>query len=320
MFGSFPNLIVVSPQLSRLNDVLRFVEDDDIVLIHWRAQNHTIIPDFLQNYMDYKKKGESRARFRLGILHTANERNRMNWPWYVNADFVIRNYWVNAILPGNVQYIPLGPQYPHLCSPTELQETPFKYPRSFQVEVPDCSCRHLSITPASNRPFLWSFSGSMRRNRGRLLDIIKQREEIKDDGFVLVARQFGGDGLVGSKDPSKNPKTEHLKLIGNSKFVFCPCGNVMETHRIYETIILGAIPVIENCEPELSNFFPIPELLFATPKEMVQFVVNFKNRPKDIGKMQTRLIKWWKIYVQEIRKNVSKTVMSISPEVVGQNS
>lgn len=316
VFGGLANVIVVPPKYSKLRDVLQFAEQDDVVLIHWRvlsSQNHTIIPEFLRIYMDFKNRKASNYRLRIGILHTANEKNRMNWPWYVHADFVIRNYWVNKKLPAHVQYIPLGPQYPHLCGPTELHENEFISPRNFQIVTPSCSCGELSFLPSSKRRYLWSFSGSMRRNRGSLVAILNERKKL-DNGVVLVSRQFGGDGTVGSRDPSRNPKTEHLRIIANSKFVFCPCGNVMETHRIYEAVILGAIPVIENCEPEFSDFFPIPELLHPNGKEMVRFVVNFKNRTEDVMLIQARLRSWWLRYGQEIRTNVSRTVLSTIPK------
>lgn len=314
LLGGFANVIIVSPQYRVVNDIIHFVEEDDIVLTHWRIQNHTLIPDFLRSSIDFQKQNPLHKKFRVGIFHSANERNRTDWPWYIHADFVIRNYWVHNRMPAHVQYVPLGPQYPHVCFPDEIRVTHLKHPTPFQHVTPGCSCGKLSFKPASHRHYLWSFTGSLRRNRAKLVGILNQRTEL-DNGIVRLARKFGGDGIVGSKDPSKNPKTEHLKIIANSKFVFCPCGNVMETHRIYEAIILGAIPVIENCEPELSNFFPIPELLLSTPEEMVQFTVKFKNRSNDVMELQARLKSWWLAYVEEIRTNVSKTILGRTPSL-----
>lgn len=44
----------------------------------------------------------------------------------------------------------------------------------------------------------------------------------------------------------------YLKHIENSKFVLCPRGNGLDTHRFYESILMGAIPIVEN-----STLFPI---------------------------------------------------------------
>jgi hypothetical protein len=40
--------------------------------------------------------------------------------------------------------------------------------------------------------------------------------------------------------------TKYMDTIGNSRFVFCPRGNGIDTHRFYETVLMGAIPVVEN--------------------------------------------------------------------------
>lgn len=44
----------------------------------------------------------------------------------------------------------------------------------------------------------------------------------------------------------------YLNQIGDSKYVLCPRGNGLDTHRFYETILMGSVPVVEN-----STLYPI---------------------------------------------------------------
>ncbi len=38
----------------------------------------------------------------------------------------------------------------------------------------------------------------------------------------------------------------YMNHIGNSKYVLCPRGNGLDTHRFYETILMGSIPIVEH--------------------------------------------------------------------------
>lgn len=120
-----------------------------------------------------------------------------------------------------------------------------------------CECGNLRHALASRREFLWNFSGSLRRNRGYILRDIGNSSLLTGKGlFLSVAGKFGGEGKFG--DASEDPKGDYLTSITKSQFVFAPCGNAMETHRINEALSLGAIPVIENCEPPFSQLFSVP--------------------------------------------------------------
>lgn len=59
---------------------------------------------------------------------------------------------------------------------------------------------------------------------------------------------------------------EYMTQIGNSKYVLCPRGNGLDTHRFYETLLMGAIPIVEN-----STLYPIYK------QATVLVVDNFKN-------------------------------------------
>lgn len=49
-----------------------------------------------------------------------------------------------------------------------------------------------------------------------------------------------------NSDLSINGRLRYLDNIKKSKFVLCPRGNGLDTHRLWETLYLGSIPIIER--------------------------------------------------------------------------
>lgn len=50
----------------------------------------------------------------------------------------------------------------------------------------------------------------------------------------------------GRKFPIKSWDDEYFKLLANSEFVLCPNGDYIWTYRFFESIMCGAIPIIED--------------------------------------------------------------------------
>lgn len=75
---------------------------------------------------------------------------------------------------------------------------------------------------------------------------------IADILVLKVEHAFRGDGPMGNVE--KDPRSALLEEMLDSRVVFAPCGNVMEAHHIYNAIMNGAIPIIENCEYGRSSF------------------------------------------------------------------
>lgn len=62
----------------------------------WRGeQKHTEAPDGLLKLLQFRKmmraERKSGAHIKVGVIHVANEQDRVNWPWYTLPDFVLRN-------------------------------------------------------------------------------------------------------------------------------------------------------------------------------------------------------------------------------------
>jgi hypothetical protein len=68
-------------------------------------------------------------------------------------------------------------------------------------------------------------------------------------GTNVVARAeclkaFEGDPRVVRKDPVGRTQPEYYEDMCHSKFVLCPQGTGMDTHRVYEALACGATPVV----------------------------------------------------------------------------
>ena len=295
MLGGFDNTRIAAD----VAEVKNRARSGDVVIILHRFKRSE--PPALAELNEWRNSTSDASKLRVGVFHVANERNRTGWAWYPNADFVLRNYWLPDGFPGHVQYIPLHAQMPSACTP-EAPTDP-TMPKSM------CTCGNLVIPRARNRTKLYSFSGSLRGSRAELLERIRASKVLKSkSGVISVSRSFGGDG--------KHPKIRHIKSILDSKFVFSPCGNVMETHRTYEALALGAIPVLENCEDERTNrFFPFRELVFDTHREMVEFVESFAD---DDGTradaLQAKSREWWIKYNEQITRNVTRLLTIPTPK------
>ena len=66
-------------------------------------------------------------------------------------------------------------------------------------------------------------------------------ELFKDKQFVNVEKGINGQGF-----------DFYIDNIYNHKFVICPRGNGLDTHRIWETLYLGSIPVVRK---DINNWF-----------------------------------------------------------------
>jgi hypothetical protein len=64
---------------------------------------------------------------------------------------------------------------------------------------------------------------------------------------------FGGDPRLVRKDPHGRTQIEYYTDIRRSRFVLCPEGVGTDTHRIYEALYFGAVPVV--LRNSLSSFY-----------------------------------------------------------------
>lgn len=325
MLGNYKHIFVVSQSERAIDQIINEVDKKDIILFSWRTiegSDHTTLPKTAEILLKKRQEANESSNLRsvrIGIFHIANEKNRKDFPWYSRVDFVLRNYWIPQP-PPHVLYIPLAPQYSDSCLPNSVfQNGTLNQPNNngfvFDKSTKTCNCGEMTSRRASKRKNLWMFSGSLRGSRAQLVKQLNSSTTLKNEGIIHIARAFGGDGVVGSRNPSENPKTSYLNIISESAFVFAPCGNVMETHRIYEAVSVGAIPVIQNCDPRNSRFFPFDKLIIGNGTNgMMAFVEKYLHNGKEADKLQREMMNWWQKYINELQRNVSMTAEKVIPQ------
>lgn len=75
--------------------------------------------------------------------------------------------------------------------------------------------------------------------------------------------------------------------MSNSKFVLCPRGKGIDTHRFYETVLMGAIPIVETSSLDLiynkstslilPNIDSLNETMLNSPNDFIKDM-NFSKK------------------------------------------
>lgn len=126
-----------------------------------------------------------------------------------------------------------------------------------------------------DRQYTYTFAGLITKSRHDLIRDWVSNNITKDkfslpitDSFINKKRSkifnfFNIDSTVsktignliiwssnrGRKFPIKSWDDEYFKVLGDSQFVLCPSGVCIWSYRFFESILCGAIPIVEsNCE------------------------------------------------------------------------
>jgi hypothetical protein len=153
-----------------------------------------------------------------------------------------------------------------------------------------------------------------------MFDVIN--EEIDKDNLVylnfsvntfpwvrnLVYDKFKSENWVkiGNPVPTIDGRKTYLREIKSSKFVLCPRGNGIDTHRIWESLYMGSIPIViyENAH---HLFTDLPILFINNWEELTYDFLNKKyeemiNQNWNYDKLK---IDYWKKFIKEkISQNI----------------
>ena len=120
-------------------------------------------------------------------------------------------------------------------------------PRALRIYAINTTVRHPQLTTI---PLGFLDSGlehipNIRPSADRHIEIYSNFKQ----GTNVVARDeclkaFEGDPRVVRKDPTGRGKPEYYEDMCHSKFVLCPIGTGIDTHRVYEALACGATPVV----------------------------------------------------------------------------
>mgnify|MGYP003111736177 CR=1 FL=1 len=121
------------------------------------------------------------------------------------------------------------------------------------VPIPHYSCTYNTkrIKPWSERKYLYSFMGSFITHpiRKKIYEVLKDR----DDCLIIDTGQWHFEG---AKEKQKNNSKTYEEVLGNTKFSLCPRGTGPSTIRIWESMAMGAKPII------ISDFLKMPMEMF----------------------------------------------------------
>jgi len=89
---------------------------------------------------------------------------------------------------------------------------------------------------------------------------------------------------------------EYLKELSKYKFSLCPPGNGLDTHRVWESLLVGTIPIVEDIA--LNNNFikmGIPLVLYRTIDEIEQNISKKTYIDTNNFLKFTQIDYWWNI-------------------------
>jgi hypothetical protein len=208
---------------------------------------------------------------RKGLFHLADESFTGGYEMYSNFDFVLRNYHSTIFNNAGIKILPLG----FTNNMMSVSET----------------------RPVTKRRFLWSFAGFKRAAR---LDMFKNLKSIEPYKCYLFDNQ-GQQPLL--------DRAEFTALLSDSVFAPCPMGNtVLESFRIYESLEMGCIPIVERrrwmpyCD-RLMPGHPLPS--FSNWRKARQFVEGLSKDQSRMTAYQHDVAEWWQKYKVELRKDIT---------------
>lgn len=106
--------------------------------------------------------------------------------------------------------------------------------------------------------------------------------------------------LVSETNFNMDGRLRYLSELKKSKFVLCPRGNGIDTHRLWETLYVGSIPIIENYKThDICNDLPV---LFVNDWESItETFLNEKyleiiNKNFNLNKLK---LSYWENFIKE---------------------
>ena len=114
-----------------------------------------------------------------------------------------------------------------------------------------------------------------------------------NDDRVQMRNRVPAELMINERFPMP-PRTESWNNQINYSFVLCPAGNGRDTHRFWEALILGCIPIVTE-SPMDKLFEGLPVLILKSYKDITQDLLNetvekFKKMEFNYEKL---LLKYW---------------------------
>lgn len=119
----------------------------------------------------------------------------------------------------------------------------------------------------------------------------------------LIFDKFSNESWVkiGNIENTIDGRIQFLRDIKSSKFVFCPRGNGVDTHRIWETLYMGSIPIVKY-EKTHHLFTDLPILFIDNWEIINEDFLNEKyeeiiNKDWNMDKLK---ISYWESFIKKL--------------------
>ena len=85
-------------------------------------------------------------------------------------------------------------------------------------------------------------------------------------------------------------------MLLNSVFSLCPGGNTAESHRLYEVLDAGSIPLVtrNDWERGLQHIGASPLRILDSWDELGSLIRGYVSEPRRLDEYQRQLAAWWK--------------------------
>jgi hypothetical protein len=119
----------------------------------------------------------------------------------------------------------------------------------------------------------------------------KPYEFFKDCDWVTLEHGCNNGNFLGYRNQ-----------LASHKYVLCPSGNGIDTHRVYEALYLGCIPIVQNlvCYKQLKNMFSMIVVDSFLSLQEIELNFWYKLNSNVKNYLNTMKFSFWKDYIKEI--------------------
>lgn len=262
------------------------VEDPDRRLVLPHSLLVCERPDRLRS----KVRAEIQRLGTVGLLHVDDKRYRSRLQAYTSFAFVWRTYYHSALTDLAVRQLPLGP--------------------AALVEVsPEPSA--VAQRGPGERLYTWCFVDRPQGTHGPVADAFRaieggyERLDAVADADTHPPTS-GAPGATG-RDPAG-----YLEVLADSVFAACPMSDQhIETHRVYDALEVGAIPVVERRRrldyfTALLGDHPLPTV--RSWSEATGLVRGLLADHAALSALQAEVVRWWTATKRSLAEAVQEDV------------
>ncbi len=142
-------------------------------------------------------------------------------------------------------------------------------------------------------PITLKYSDLLRKGTPEKLLYINHRVESHPDSRAWIYNYFKNNFWCSIDIPNLT-LNEYKKQLDNHKFIICPRGNGIDTHRLWESLYHGIIPIIEN-DVYSKCLLELPAIIVDSFTEVTEEFLNnkFEEYSKKTFNMNKLKVSWW---------------------------